>query len=244
MCIRDRNNYSGSKALKTSVTSASNRSDTMKTTFIGDGMDLYSVCGPTTGIQVIAIRDTTQAKQSNGLYPLVKSYVIDTFYNDTNFAGPLYQVPILRFEGEYKKYELEVTSAYLSIAGALKTQSAESAVIDENGIISYTNVFTNDEESAILSELGFEELIGTDVEFVWFSQDSVLNGGKGAQGVDDGAFTTQAVTSLDCYIDGIRVYHPGGDNMDSYYKDSEKGAKYYNVFDNMKAGKFTGSGIS
>lgn len=242
--LADNSDYSQGAALKTTVTSSNNRSDTMKTTFNGYGFDLYSVCGPTTGIQIIAIRDTTQPKQSNGQYPLVKSYVVDTFYNDTNYPGPLYQVPIVRFEGAYKKYEVEITSAYLSIAGALQSQSVESAVIDENGTISYTSDFTNDKESAILKQLGFEELIGTDVEFIWHSEDSVLNGGKGAQGVDEGSFTTQAVTSLENYIDGIRVYHPGGDNMDTYYKDSEKGAKYYNVFDNMRPGSFSGSGIS
>ncbi len=244
--LADNSNYSQGAAIKTTVTSTNNRSDTMKTTFNGNGADIYSVCGPTTGIQVIAFRDTTQPKQSNGLYPIAKSYVVDTFYNDTNYPGPLYQVPIVRFEGDYKKYEVEITSAYLSIAGALQSQSVESAVIDENGTISYTSDFTNDKESVILEQLGFEELIGTDVEFVWYSEDSVLNGGSGAQGADEGAFTTQALNyiPLDSYIDGIRVYHPGGDNMDTYYKDSEKGAKYYNVFDNMRAGTFSGSGIS
>lgn len=237
--LADNSNYSQGAALKTTVTSSNNRSDTMKTTFNGNGFDLYSVCGPNTGVQIVKVYPTGTTDPMN-----FKSYVIDTFYNDTNFPGPLYQVPILRHECSYGNYTVEVTSAYLSIAGALQTQSVESAVIDENGTISYTSDFTNDKESAILKQLGFEELIGTDVEFIWHSEDSVLNGGKGAQGVDEGSFTTQAVTSLENYIDGIRVYHPGGDNMDTYYKESEKGATYYNVFDNMKAGVFSGSGIS
>ncbi len=237
--LADNSNYSQGAALKTTVTSSNNRSDTMKTTFNGNGFDLYSVCGPNTGVQIVKFYPTGTTDPMN-----FKSYVIDTFYNDTNFPGPLYQVPILRHECSYGNYTVEVTSAYLSIAGALQTQSVESAVIDENGTISYTSDFTNDKESAILEQLGFEELIGTDVEFIWHSEDSVLNGGKGAQGVDEGSFTTQAVTSLENYIDGIRVYHPGGDNMDTYYKESEKGATYYNVFDNMKAGVFSGSGIS
>lgn len=237
--LADNSDYSQGAALKTTVTSSNNRSDTMKTTFNGYGFDLYSVCGPNTGVQIVKVYQTGTTDPMN-----FKSYVIDTFYNDTNFPGPLYQVPILRHECAYGNYTVEVTSAYLSIAGALQTQSVESAVIDENGTISYTSDFTNDKESAILKQLGFEELIGTDVEFIWYSEDSVLNGGSGAQGADEGAFTTQAVTSLENYIDGIRVYHPGGDNMDTYYKESEKGATYYNVFDNMKAGVFSGSGIS
>ncbi len=231
--------YSGGTALKSTVSSSNKRSQTMKTTFNGYGFDLYSVCGPNTGVQIVKVYPTGTTDKMN-----FKSYVIDTFYNDTNFAGPLYQVPILHHECAYGNYTVEVTSAYLSTAGALQTQSVDSAVIDENGTVSYTGSYAQDREAMILEELGFEELIGTDVEFIWHSQDSVLNGGKGAQGEDDGAFTTQSTTELVSYIDGIRTYYPGGDNMDAYYKDSEKGATYYNVFDNMKAGVFSGSGIS
>ena len=241
--LADTSNNSGGTVLTTTVSSGNKQSDTYRTNFIGDAFDLYSACGDSTGILVVGVRKNDGT--NNGRGTLVKSYVVDTFYNDSAY-GTLYQVPVIHCEDlAYGNYFVEITSAYLSISGKLRSQSIATEIIDENGVISYTSDFTNDTESVILEELGFAELDPENTEFIWYSEDSVLNGGMGAQGVNNGSFTTQADgdVTLTSYIDGLRAYNPTN-GVSSYYKAEEQDAKYYNVFDNMKAGTFTGNGVS
>ena len=229
------NNYdfSNNTAYKAVLNADNRTSETMTFTFDGTGFDIYSACGNNTGVQIIAIRDESGA--------LKKSYVIDTYYNQNVYNTRFTQIPILHYEVPIStdaegntvytgKYTVEVTAAYLpSLSGALKAQSIESQIIDENGIVSYTTEFDDSYENEILRELGFEELIGTDVEFISFSEDSVLNGGEGPFAVDVDAFTTQSVTQLENYIDGFRVYNNFTSNT-GYYVDAEKGmTQYYNV---------------
>jgi hypothetical protein len=81
---------------------------------------------------------------------------------------------------------------------------------------------------SLLKDMGINSAT-TDVEYVWFNDNSVLNGGTGAVAKGNSNRADSATNiDLDCYIDGIRVYNPLGDD-DSLYIDSEKGAKYYNV---------------
>ncbi len=229
---KDTSDFSNGTHIVATTTSDNRRSKTKTFEFTGTGVDLYSACGTNTGVQVIAVRDlsidTTQPNTNN----LVKAYVVDTFYNDTPY-GTLYQVPIMRFDGAYGNYRIETTATYMDFAGAVKfgTQSVESEIINEDGTVSYTGDFTNDKESAILKELGFEELIGTDVEFIWYSDDSVLNGGMGAQAENTDSFTTQSTPSLVNYIDGVRIYSPLGSS--AVYHESEQNATYYNVINNL-----------
>lgn len=240
----DDSNFSNNTVLKSVVSESNRQSDKATFTFTGEGFDLYSACGTTTGVQVIAIRDSSGA--------LVKSYVIDTYYNQADYNQTFTQVPILRFKcpanstgSTYGTYTVESTAAYLpSISGAIKAQSVSTQLIDENGVVSYTSEYAETYENEILRELGFEELIGEDVEFISFSDDSVLNGGEGPFAVEEGSFTTQSVTELENYIDGYRIYNPCGDDSEvmAHYPNSEKGAKYYNVIDILDdADSFGGS---
>ena len=240
----DDSNFSNNTALKSVVSESNRQSDKATFTFTGEGFDLYSACGTTTGVQVIAIRDSSGA--------LVKSYVIDTYYNQADYNQTFTQVPILRFKcpanstgSTYGTYTVESTAAYLpSISGAIKAQSVSTQLIDENGVVSYPSEYAETYENEILRELGFEELIGEDVEFISFSDDSVLNGGEGPFAVEEGSFTTQSVTELENYIDGYRIYNPCGDDSEvmAHYPNSEKGAKYYNVIDILDdADSFGGS---
>ncbi|MBQ7043203.1 MAG: hypothetical protein IJN78_01210 [Clostridia bacterium] len=204
-----------------SDTTNTRRSETLTTFFAGTGIDLYSTCGRNTGMQVVAIK--------NSAGTLVKSYVVDTFFNGETFT----QVPIVRFKGAHDVYTIEVTAAYLSYAGAIKfgTQSFSSEVIDESGHMAYTTKLSATYEEQLLEELGFEELVGSDVELVYFSEDSILNGGEGAFAVENDAFTTQGVTSLVNYIDGFRTYKPLAADYEEHYIMSEKNATYYDVID-------------
>ncbi len=218
------NDFSNGSAKKTTVSSSANRSETLTFTFTGTGFELYGACGTNTGVQVIAVRDAAGN--------LKKSAIVDTFYSDNNY-GTLYQTPIYNISGlPYGTYTVEVTAAYLSFAGALQTQSADT----------FSTLSTNDNELAdALADVGLDYILeADDVDVEWFDDDSILNGGTGAN--DPTSFGTYADMPLDNYVDAVRVFEPLNKD-DSNYIDSEKKARYYNINDNlMSASNFiTGS---
>ncbi len=210
-------NHSNGSAKKTTVSSSNNRSETLTFTFTGTGFELYGACGNNTGVQVIAVRKGTE---------LVKSAVIDTYYNDSSY-GTLYQAPIYNVSGlPYGTYTVEVTAAYLpSISGAVNAPS--------------TVVLVGDEESNKFDLIGALENVGLDyileaddVDVEWFDDDSILNGGTGAN--DPTAFGTQSVTELVNYVDAVRVFEPlNEEDENTHYIDSEMNARYYNINDNL-----------
>ncbi len=224
MYVNVTGNHSNGSAIKTTVSSSANRSETLTFTFTGTGFELYGACGNNTGVQVIAVRDSSGN--------LVKSAVVDTYYNDS--YGTLYQTPIYNVSGlGYGTYTVEVTAAYLSMAGALKAQSAEV----------FGTLSTNDNELAdALAEVGLDYILeAEDVDVEWFDDESILNGGTGAN--DPTAFGTQSATSLVNYVDAVRVFEPLVEaDENTHYIDSEKNARYYNINDNLmsKAGFIAG----
>ncbi len=215
--------YSNGSADYVAVDSTNKRSDTKKFTFKGTGFDLIGSCGKTTGIQIITIRDSSNK--------VVKVSVVDTFYNDASIltSGNLNQVPIASFNGEDGVYSVEVTGAYLTTANALKQPAeVEAYALGDTGINASVAVATeNSEIAAFLAEIGMEELANEEIEVIWMDDDSVLNGGNGA----NGEVSMYSTTSLDNYIDGIRVYNPIADH--SAYNAKEQGAVYYNVINNL-----------
>ncbi len=203
--------------IEAKVSASNKRSDTASFTYVGQGFDLIGSCGPDTGVQVVNIKSGGKT---------VKAYIVDTYYNDTTY-GTLSQTPILTYlpEGspdEYVSYTVEVTAAYLSSAGALQTAAADG----EAAPVDYSD------PDSIFAELGMDELIGTDAEIKWFDEDSVLNGGMGAEG----NLSTQAdgVTELTNCIDGYRVYKPLTDaDANIFYSTREKHANFHNIIDKL-----------
>ncbi len=218
--------FSNGTAITATVTSSAKKSDTASFTFKGTGVDVIGACGPDTGVQVITIR--------NSAGKAVKAFVVDTYYSDAAY-GTLRQIPLASWRIEdsqkyeafkdigYDEYTVEVGAAYLSFAGALKTSAvgtATDAVADN--AVDYTSA------DAIFAELGMDELIGVDSEIIWMDDNSIFNGGTGVEG----ELSTQAVTSLVNYVDGIRVYNPidPEDVSDQQkYIESEQGATYHNI---------------
>ena len=203
--------YSNGTALKANVNSSTKRSETMTFSYTGTGFDLMAVCGANTGVQLVNV------KKADG--SIEKVYMVDTYYVDTaNYDGALLkQVPIVNHTNKdgYGDYTVEVTAAYLA--------NAQAVTGGRTGLFNKTYT-AND----LLKDMGINTAT-TDVEYVWFNDNSVLNGGTGAvakgnSNRDDSASGVE----LECYIDGIRVYNPLGDD-NSLYVDSEKGANYYNV---------------
>ncbi|MBQ3128240.1 MAG: InlB B-repeat-containing protein [Clostridia bacterium] len=228
------NDYSNGSAKMTTVSSSNNRSETLNFTFTGTGFELYGACGNNTGVQVIAVRDLDNWTDKTKPAPLVKSAVVDTYYNDS--YGTLYQTPIYNVSGlGYGTYTVEVTAAYLSMAGALKAQSAEV----------FGTLSTNDNELAdALAEVGLDYILeADDVDVEWFDDESILNGGTGAN--DPEAFGTYAVDKpLVNYVDAVRVFEPLEEaDENTHYIDSEQNARYYNINDNlMSASNFITGG--
>ncbi len=196
----------------TTLTSEKRRSTTLSTTFTGTGFELYGVCGADTGIQVVNVKKGGTT---------VKAAVVDTFYKDTQSYGTLYQTPIYNLSGlEYGTYTVEVTAAYLpSISGAL-----QQTTLDGKSTCTY-------DLAVALADIGLDYILeADDIDVEWFDDDSVLNGGIGAD--DLTAFGTQSVTELKNYVDAIRIFSPAS-NGDDYYIESEKNARYYNIVDNL-----------
>ena len=210
--------YSNGTVLKATVNSTTKRSETMTFSYTGTGFDLMAVCGANTGIQLVNI------KNADGT--IEKVYMVDTYYVDTeNYDGALLkQVPIVNHTNEeYGEYTVEVTAAYLTTAQGVT--GGRSSLFNKT----YT-------AQDLLKDMG---ITANKVEYVWFNDNSVLNGGTGpAAKVTSGTRGTSTASnvSLDCYIDSIRVYNPLGDDS-SLYINSEKGAKYYNIVNELASGE-------
>ena len=226
------------KEVTVSSAKTNNRSDTQTFTFTGTGFDLISACGTNTGIQTVTVKQ----HQSDGTQKIVKVFMVDTFYNDSTY-GTVYQVPIVQFKGDYGTYTVETTAAYYSFAGALKTQSVDSQALDGTGIEATTGTVDSIVTDELFAQAGMDELIGQEVELIWMDDESVLNGGMGADGA---MLETQAdgtsTKSLVNYIDGFRIYNPVDYNDE--YIVSEKNATFYSVIDAISAGGMGGDSFA
>ncbi len=214
------NDHSNGTVSKVSVTSSAKRSTTKNFTFVGEGFDLISACGKNTGILAVSVKDADGK--------LVKGYVVDTYYGDTNVVnadGLACQIPVVKFSGDHGTYTVETTALYISSATALKKSVTGKTA---NGKLSGTTASATADAKALLAELGMTELANADLELVWFDNNSVLNGGTGAKGNVKTNRAGETTTSLDCYIDGFRIYYPmSSEEVD--YIGSEQAATYHNV---------------
>lgn len=212
--------YSGGSSKYVAVDATNKRSDTLTFNFTGTGIDLISACGTNTGMQIVTI------KQGN---TIKKAYIVDTYYNDATY-GTLYQVPIIHFEGGHGTYTVETTATYLSSAGAITHGTVSTNSVDDTNLEIQSAPADSLSIEEILTEIGMEELIGTDVELVWMDDNSILNGGTGVEGSN---LATQAdgSVSLANYFDGFRVYNPMQDQ--SAYIASEQDVTYVNLINNL-----------
>ncbi len=220
------NAHSNGTVSKVSVTTSAKRSVTKTFDFIGSGFDLISACGTNTGMMAISVKD------ANG--KLVKGYLIDTYYNGAyvNADNLACQVPVAQFNGEHGTYTVEVNALYLSNASALG-KSVKGTSLANGKLSATTGSIDTAEAKALLADLGLGELANADLELVWFDANSVLNGGTGAKGNVKTNRAGETTTSLDCYIDGFRIYHPlSSEGVD--YIANEQQAQYVNVIESLK----------
>ncbi len=209
--------YSNGKGFYVKTSADAKLSQAKTFNFTGTGFDLVSACGPTTGVLLVNIKQGTAIK---------KVLIVDTYCADS-----FNQVPVVAWSDAYSAYTVEVTATYLTTAGALKTGSVKNNLIDTGLVMNTAKPNGNYNVTDILAEAGIENVDADKIELVWFDDNSVLNGGTGAsrsaKASRDNTTDTQ-VTSLDNYIDGIRVYNPLGSNA-SGYSETEKNPIYANV---------------
>ena len=246
--------YSNGSAKTATVDENNRTSKNITFTFNGTGFDLNSTCGSNTGVMIATLRQNN----ADGTVTMKKSYVVDTYYGDANFGDAnsynnLYQVPVIRESGlDYGNYTIQVVASYLpSMSGAVKAynkaqqeaeqQNLETASVDD---LEATIASGEDNEALreALAEIGMDYVLDAEsVEVIWFDDNSVLNGGEGANTLVAGDTLETASISLFNVVDSVRVYEPLDDDY-SYYIGSEKNATYYNVIDNLV--KTDGSGLT
>lgn len=215
------NIYSNGSALTATVSSDSNKSKTATFKFTGTGFDLISACGTNTGVQVVTVRKGSSIE---------KIFIVDTYYNDGNY-GTLYQVPIVSFSGTHGTYTVETTAAYLSFAQGIKHDNGTvaTASIDGTDIEASSAEISKPTARELLAQIGMEDLADENVELVWMDDNSIFNGGTGAQSSGISTQATGSGASLVSYIDGYRVYNPLTTQEQAAYLPSEANAKYYNI---------------
>ena len=201
------------------VSSDSNKSKTATFEFTGTGFDLISACGTNTGVQVVTVRKGSSIE---------KIFIVDTYYNDSNY-GTLYQVPIVSFSGPHDTYTVETTAAYLSFAQGIKHGTVATASIDGTDIEASSAEISKPTARELLAQIGMEDLADENVELVWMDDNSIFNGGTGAQSSGISTQATGSGASLVSYIDGYRVYNPLTEQEQAAYLPSEANAKYYNI---------------
>ncbi len=247
--------HSNGVADKVVINSSNRKSDTQTFSFYGTGFDLVSACGTRTGVLTVTVTDKDGK--------LVKAYLVDTYYNDTNFmvqnpdspsdqnSKILYQVPVVSFVNDDKDedgkpdaadFTVKVTAVYLTSSNALKPWTASVTETNPAGEIEATSAVAED-DSAIYDELaalGMNEIANSELELVWFDENSILNGGTGAYGAESDVEMAAESNhrDLSCYLDGFRTYHPlgTGDSANANYILSEQNAEYINVINNVNKG--------
>ncbi len=219
------------------VSASEKRSDTQTFTFTGTGFDLYSACAPNTGIQTVTVKH----HEDDGTMKIVKVFMVDTYYNDTNY-GTLYQVPVVHYECDYGTYTVETTAAYYSFAGGLKTQSAETEEIEGTDIEATSAVADIPSTDELFKQVGMDELVGQEVEVIWMDDNSIFNGGTGAESSTLSTQAGEEEKTLVNYIDGFRIYNPKDYNAN--YIASEQNATYYSVIDAISAGDMSGDSFA
>lgn len=229
-------------------------------TFTGTGFDLISECGTDTGALLVKVYRV----DSQGNKTLEHGFLVDTYFSgDATFItgkGILdYQVPVVRdfipdtkivkneTTGKYETVNVDPYGTYeVTVKGFLFSNSG-AAVNSTNAISTYS---TQNVVEETLASLGIPEEDFDLYEVVYMDDNSILNGGTGAEtSVVKSSDVSECVTDIAMgnalelndatdgsktayvYVDGIRVYNTIDPEKQPGYKTSEKNTEYYNVYD-------------
>lgn len=214
--------YSNGSAIKASVTNSNFIGPDATFTFTGTGFDVMSVCGPTTGILAVNVKDSGGNN--------VKTYLVDTYYSGdpTLVTEPttLYQVPVVQnLALPYGTYKVTMNAFFLNTAGAVKSAEAEPMSVKSIA------------EQAV-EQLGLKGVNPADVELIYFDENSILN--ENISTATTFAYADASAQSVDVYVDSVRIYNPLGKN-DSPYIETEKNVEYVNIINALKDESIVGS---
>lgn len=246
--------FSGGSAYKAELTLPAGQknirtSGELSFTFTGTGFDLISECGKDTGALLVKVYRVN----ADNTKTLAHGFLVDTYFSgdETYIKGNGildYQVPVVRdfikktvddeLVDDYGTYEVNVKGFLLSNSGAV--------VNSTNAISTYSSQNVVEET---LASLGIPEEDFDLYEVVYMDDNSVLNGGTGAETsvvksdiatfVKDIAMdnalelndATDGAKTANVYVDGIRIYNTIDPSKQPEYKTSEKNTEYYNVYD-------------
>lgn len=238
---KENTGFSGGTAYKAELTLPAGQrnvrtNDVLSFTFTGTGFDLISECGTDTGVLLVNVYRV----DSQGNKTLEHGFLVDTYFSgDATFItgkGILdYQVPVVRdfipdtkivkneTTGEYETVNVDPYGTYeVTVKGFLFSNSG-AAVNSTNAISTYS---TQNVVEETLASLGIPEEDFDLYEVVYMDDNSILNGGTGAEtsvvkSSDVATFVadiamdnalelndaTDGSKTAYVYVDGIRVYH-------------------------------------
>lgn len=219
-------NCTGANGQYTASVAKNNSTDDLKFTFTGTGFDLIAQCGASTGTLMVRVDD------ENGNY--VKSYLVDTSYNDSNVGNNLYQVPVIHEQNlKSGTYTVTIFGAYIAYGAASNSNANTASTFSMRSVGSGAM----DTIYALADRMG---LSGDDLDSMEFINVDQLYGASAyamtsaVRTASTGTADTQSDAPMTLGIDGFRVYRP--DNQ--LYKETEQGVKYVNVLDAVNAATF------
>lgn len=219
-------NCTGANGQYTASVAKNNSTDDLKFTFTGTGFDLIAQCGASTGTLMVRVDD------ENGNY--VKSYLVDTSFNDSNVGNNLYQVPVIHEQNlENGTYTVTIFGAYIDYNPASNSNASPASTFSMRSVGS--SAIDTIYELADRMGLSGDDLDG--MEFINVDQlygASAYAMTSAVRTASTGTADTQSDAPMTLGIDGFRVYRP--DNQ--LYKETEQGVKYVNVLDAVNAATF------
>lgn len=218
-------NCTGANGQYTASVAKNNSTDDLKFTFTGTGFDLIAQCGASTGTLMVRVDD------ENGNY--VKSYLVDTSFNDSNVGNNLYQVPVIHEQNlKSGTYTVTIFGAYIAY-GAASNSNANTASTFSMRSVGSSAIDT------IYELAGRMGLSGDDLDSMEFINVDQLYGAStyamasAVRTASTGTADTESVATMTLGIDGFRVYRDTGN---SAYKTGEKDMVYTNVMDDAIRG--------
>ena len=180
--------------------------------FTGTGLDVIGSCGANTGFLVARISQNNQT---------VKSYIVDTSFNDSSISGMLNQVPLIHVDGlMLGEYQVDLNAANPTMTKNVATMAVGGASAGFALYDMLIDMGMTDEEIENAEYIGMDDVLGAST---YAMTDEVVSAGTG---------NAQKTVS----VDGIRVYRPTNDTA---YVPAERNLNYTNVMDEKINGNFS-----
>lgn len=218
-------NCTGANGQYTASVAKNNSTDDLKFTFTGTGFDLIAQCGASTGTLMVRVDDENEN--------YVKSYLVDTSFNDSNVGNNLYQVPVIHEQNlKSGTYTVTIFGAYIAYGAASNSNANTASTFSMRSVGSSAM----DTIYALADRMG---LSGDDLDSMEFINVDQLYGASAyamtsaVRTASTGTADTQSDAPMTLGIDGFRVYRDTGN---SAYKTGEKDMVYTNVMDDAILG--------